>query len=52
MKYFFVLDKIQSVTHVSKWIFQRLFKNIALSSEALVTKKLWAIFDFFHKPTF
>ena len=35
----------QSVTHVS--IFQGLFKKIVFRSVALVTKKLWAILDFF-----
>ena len=45
--FFFVLNKYQSVTHVSTCIFQGLFKNIVLRSVALVTKKLWAILDFF-----
>ena len=45
--FFFVLNKYQSVTHVSTCIFQGLFKNIVFRSEALVTKKLWDILDFF-----
>ena len=44
---FFVLNKYQSVTHVSTCIFQGLFKNIVFRSVALVIKKLWAILDFF-----
>ena len=47
--FFFVLYKYQSVTHVSTCIFQGLFKNIAFRSVALVTKKLWAILDFFSQ---
>ena len=43
---FFVL-KHQSVTNVSVWFFQGLFKNAVFRSVALVTKKLWAILDFF-----
>ena len=39
--------KNQSVTHVSRRIFQGLFKNIILRPVALVKKKLWAILDFF-----
>ena len=35
------------LTHGSACIFQGLFKNIVFSSVALVTKKLWAILDFF-----
>ena len=35
------------MTHVSTCIFQGLFKNIVFRSVALVTKKLWAILDFF-----
>ena len=46
---FFVLYKYQSVTHVSTPIFQGLFKNIVFRSAALVTKKLWAILDFFSQ---
>ena len=42
-KHFFVLNKYQSVTHVSTWIFRGLFKKIVFRSVALVTKKLWAI---------
>ena len=41
--------KYQSVTHVSTCICQGLFKNIYFSSVVLVTKKLWAIFNFFLK---
>ena len=37
------------MTHVSTPIFQGLFKNIAFRSVALVTKKLWAILDFFSQ---
>jgi len=49
-KYFcFVLNKYQSVTHVSISIFHGLYKNIVLRYVALVTKKLWAILDFFSK---
>ena len=40
-------NKYQSVTHVSSCILQGLFKNIVLRSVALVTKKLWAILEFF-----
>ena len=32
--------------------FSRLFKNIVFRSVALVTKDLWAILDFFHRPNF
>ena len=35
------------MTHGSACIFQGLFKNIVFSSVALLTKKLWAILDFF-----
>ena len=35
----FVLNKYQSVTHVSTCICQALFKNIVFRSVALVTKK-------------
>ena len=41
----FVLNKYQSFYTC---IFQGLFKNIVFRSVALVTKKLWAILDFFH----
>jgi len=52
-KYFFVLNKFQSVTHVSTCNFQGLFKNIVFRSVALVTKKFWANFRFFfHRPNF
>ena len=52
-KEFFVLNKYQSVTHVSTWIFQGLFISIVFKSVALLTKKLWAISDFFfHRPDF
>ena len=44
----FVLNKYQSVTHVSTSIFQGLFKNIVFRS-VVVTKKLWAISDLFFK---
>ncbi len=45
--FIFVLNKYQSVTHVSTCIFQGLFKNIVFRSVALVTKNLWAILVFF-----
>ena len=48
---FFVLNKYQSVTHVSRCIFQGLFKNIVFRSVAFVTKKLWAILDVFLTQT-
>ena len=49
----FVLNKYESVTHVSLSIFQWLFRNIVFRYVALVTKQLWAILDFFfHKPDF
>ena len=32
--------------------FKGLFRNIVFRSEALVTKKLWAILYFFHRPNF
>ena len=47
MKFSFVLNKYQNVTHISTSIFQGLLKNIVFSSVALVVKKLWAILDFF-----
>ena len=51
--FFFVLKKYQSVTHVSTFIFQGIFKNIVFRSVALVIKKLWAILDFFfNTPDF
>jgi len=37
-KIFFVLNKYQSVTHVSTCIFQGLFKNMVFRSVDLVTK--------------
>ena len=40
---FFVLNKFQSVTHVSTCIIQGLFKSKVFRSVALVTKKLLAI---------
>ena len=43
LKFFFVLNKYQSVTHVFTPIFQGLFKTIVFRSVALVIKKLWAI---------
>ena len=46
-----VLNKYQSVTHVSTSIFQELFKNIVFRSVALVIKKLWTIF-FYTDRTF
>ena len=46
---FFVLNKYQSVKHVSTSIFQGLFRNIFSRSVALDTNKLWAIIDFFFK---
>jgi len=48
-KTIFVLNKYQTVTHVSTCIFQGLFKNIVFRSVALVTKKLWAIKFFFSQ---
>ena len=48
-KYFYVLNRYESVTHVSISIFQGLFRNIVLGSAVLVTEKLWAIIDFFSK---
>ena len=45
--FLFCFNKYQSATHVSTCIFQGLFKNIVFRSVALVTKKLWAILDFF-----
>jgi len=39
----FVLNKYQSMTHVSTCIFKGLFKNIDFRSLVLVTKKFWAI---------
>ena len=45
-KKLFILNKYQSVTHVSIFIFQGLFKNIVFRYAAIVTKKLWAILDF------
>ena len=48
---FFFKNKYQSMTHGSACIFQGLFKNIVFSSVALVTKKLWAILDFFSWVT-
>ena len=51
--FFFVKNKYQSVTNVSTFIFQGLFKNIVFRSVALVIKKLLAILDFFlHTPDF
>ena len=44
----FILNKFQSVTHVSTSIFQGLLKNIVCRS-VVVTKKLWAISDLFFK---
>ena len=46
---FFVLNKYQSVTHVSTCIFQELFKNIVFISVALDTKMLWATLDLFSQ---
>ena len=45
--FLFVLNKYQSVTHVSTFIFQGLVRN---RSVTLVIKKLWAILDFFTQP--
>jgi len=45
----FVLNKYESVTHVSLSIFQGLFRNKVFRYVALVTKQLWAISDFFSK---
>ena len=45
--FFFVVNKYQSMTHVYKYIFQGLFKNIVFRSVALVTKNVWAILDIF-----
>ena len=47
VKNIFFLNKHLSVTHVSTSIFQGLFKNKVFRSVALVTKKLWAILEFF-----
>ena len=44
----FVLNKYQSVAHPSASIFQGLFKNKVFSSLAFVTKKLWAILNFYN----
>ena len=46
-KYFFVINKYQSVTHVSTWIFQGLYINIVFRSIALVTKKVMGCNIFF-----
>ena len=46
---YFVLNKYQSVTHVSTSFFHGLFKNIVCRSLPFVTKKLWAILDFFSQ---
>ena len=43
----FVLNKYQSVAHASTSIFQGLFKNKVFRSLAFVTKKLWAILNFY-----
>ena len=53
-KYFcFVLNKYQSVTHVSISIFHGLYKNIVLRYVALVTKKVMGYFRFFfQRPDF
>ena len=48
----FVLNKYQSVTHVSTYIFQGLFKNIVSRSVALDTKNSWAFWIFFTDRTF
>ena len=40
------MNKYQSVTHVSTCFFQKK----VFRSEALVTKKLRAILDYFHRP--
>ena len=45
----FVLKTYQNETHVSTSTFKGLFKNIVFIFVALVTKKLWAILDFFSK---
>jgi len=47
--FFFVFNKYEYGTHVSISIFQGLFRNIVFRYVALVTKKLWAILDFFSK---
>ena len=44
-----VLNKSQSVTHVSTCIFKGLFKNIVFRSVALVTKKVMDYFRFFSQ---
>jgi len=50
-KFFFKTNII--LIHVSTCIFQGPLKNIVIRSVALVTKKLWAILDFFfHRPDF
>ena len=45
--FFFVLNKYQSVTHVSTLIFQGLLKNIVFRFVALFLKNICAILDFF-----
>ena len=51
--FFFVLNKYQSVTHVSNSIFIGLFKNVVFKSVALVTKKVVVYFRFcFHRPDY
>ena len=44
--FLFVLNKNQSVTHVSTTIFQWLLKNLVIRTIDLVTKMLWFILDF------
>jgi len=49
----FVLNKYQSVTHVSLSNFQGLFKNIVFRYVAFVTKKVMGYFGFFfQRPDF
>ena len=43
----FVLNKYQSVAHASTSIFQGLFKYKVFRSLAFVTKKIWAILNFY-----
>ena len=51
-KIFFVLNKYQSVTHVSTLIFQGLSKNMVFRSAALVIKKDMVYFRIFQRPDF
>jgi len=46
-EYFFGFKQKSKCDTWSTYIFQGLFKNIVFITVALVTKKLWAILDFF-----